>query len=117
LNANDEIRAWLASHDCQCGVDPVPDAAPGTNKVEFQNANGDTLAARLEWPTDGSTSPKGIAIFAHCFTCSKDLPATTRAYLDRVEVLVGAPVSIIGVGPERKQRIVCGDLREWIDAS
>ena len=78
LNATGELRAWLASHDCQCGVDAVPDAAPGTNKVEFQNANSETLAARLEWPTDGSTTPKGIAIFAHCFTCSKDLPATTR---------------------------------------
>ena len=47
----------------------------------------------------------------------EDLPAKTREYLDRVATLVGAPVSIIGVGPERQQRIVRGDLREWIDVS
>ncbi|MGB9012791.1 MAG: alpha/beta fold hydrolase, partial [Aeromicrobium sp.] len=36
----------------------------------FPNDRGHDLAARLELP-DGETV--GAAIFAHCFTCSKDL--------------------------------------------
>ncbi len=77
LKAADEVRAWLASQDCRCGVDAVPDPEPGTNKIEFTNAEGHTLAGKLEWPPHGA-KPKAVAIFAHCFTCSKDLPATTR---------------------------------------
>lgn len=42
-------------------------------KVRFENADGDTLAARLDLP-DGET-PCAFALFAHCFTCSKDLRA------------------------------------------
>lgn len=34
-----------------------------------------------------------------------DLPATARAYVDRIESLLGAPVSLIGVGPERSQTL------------
>ena len=41
-------------------------------KVNFQNENGQELAARLELP-DGE--PKGFALFAHCFTCNKNLTA------------------------------------------
>lgn len=74
LRASPEIRAWLASHSNQCEIESP---APGTNKVEFTNDEGHTLAARLEWPPEG-TETKAVAIFAHCFTCSKDLPATTR---------------------------------------
>ncbi len=77
LGAAGELRAWLASRNCRCGVDAVTDPEPGTNKVEFANREGHTLAAKLEWPPHGAR-PKAVAIFAHCFTCSKDLPATTR---------------------------------------
>jgi adenylosuccinate synthase len=35
-----------------------------------------------------------------------DLPAGARAYLDRVSELSGAPVTIIGVGPDRDQTLV-----------
>jgi len=42
-------------------------------KVRFTNERGDTLAARLDMPTDGA--PDACALFAHCFTCSKDLRA------------------------------------------
>jgi putative redox protein len=42
-------------------------------KVRFENADGDTLAARLDLP-DGET-PCAFALFAHCFTCSKDFRA------------------------------------------
>ncbi|MCS3629686.1 putative redox protein [Salinibacter ruber] len=42
-------------------------------KVRFENADGNALAARLDRP-DGE-SPCAFALFAHCFTCSKDLRA------------------------------------------
>ena len=41
-------------------------------RLTFRGALGDPLAARLELP-DGE--PRAYALFAHCFTCSKDLRA------------------------------------------
>lgn len=46
-----------------------------TDRVEFEGALGDKLAARLERPAG---RPTGYAIFAHCFSCSKDIFAATR---------------------------------------
>lgn len=45
------------------------------NKFEFQNENGDTLAGVLEEPTG---VPRGVALFAHCFSCSKNILAASR---------------------------------------
>lgn len=42
-------------------------------KVRFTNSEGDELAARLDKPAQGTT--RAYALFAHCFTCSKDLRA------------------------------------------
>lgn len=42
-------------------------------KVEFQNKEGQTLVGRLELPVD--RHPHNFAIFAHCFTCNKNLAA------------------------------------------
>ncbi|WP_119065285.1 adenylosuccinate synthase [Aggregatilinea lenta] len=36
----------------------------------------------------------------------KDLPANAQRYVERIEALVGAPVSVVSVGPEREQAIV-----------
>ncbi len=47
-----------------------------TKRVTFQNKTGYTLSARLELPVD--RHPKACAIFAHCFTCSKNLNAVTN---------------------------------------
>ncbi|PSQ86843.1 MAG: osmotically inducible protein C [Bacteroidetes bacterium QH_2_63_10] len=44
-----------------------------SEKLQFENPEGDVLAARLDRP-DGET-PCAFALFAHCFTCSKDLKA------------------------------------------
>lgn len=44
----------------------------------------------------------------------EDLPGTARAYIERIEVLVGAPVSIIGLGPERSQILVRGRVAELV---
>lgn len=45
-----------------------------SQKVEFQGHAG-TLAARLDLP-EGAI--RATALFAHCFTCSKDIPAARR---------------------------------------
>lgn len=47
-----------------------------SRKVMFEGASGSELAARLDTPTEGET--RGYAIFAHCFTCSKDVFAASR---------------------------------------
>jgi len=46
-----------------------------SHRVEFQNEDGHTLSGRLEMP-DGDVAA-AYAIFAHCFTCSKDYKAIT----------------------------------------
>jgi adenylosuccinate synthase len=38
----------------------------------------------------------------------QDLPAGARAYLDRLSVLIGCPVEIVSVGPDREQTILAG---------
>lgn len=46
-----------------------------TKRITFSNDAGDTLAARLDMP-DGPHLT--TALFAHCFTCGKDIPAARR---------------------------------------
>lgn len=47
-----------------------------SEKVTFQGASGAELAARLDRPSEGDL--RGCALFAHCFTCSKDVFAASR---------------------------------------
>ncbi len=47
-----------------------------TERVEFQGAGGDRLSARLGLPVDGRV--RACALFAHCFTCSKDLKSVVN---------------------------------------
>ncbi|MEM8633143.1 MAG: alpha/beta fold hydrolase [Pseudomonadota bacterium] len=47
----------------------------GMERITFDGHNDDTLAARLDLP-DGPHL--ATALFAHCFTCSKDIPAARR---------------------------------------
>lgn len=47
----------------------------GIEKITFTGHSGHELAARLDLP-DGPV--KATALFAHCFTCSKDIPAARR---------------------------------------
>ena len=44
--------------------------------LEFPNDHGDQLAARLSLPPDGR--PVAYALFAHCFTCNRNLNAVRR---------------------------------------
>jgi putative redox protein len=48
---------------------------PRSQKIEFPGSQGGKLAALLELP-DGE--PRAYALFAHCFTCSKDIFAAAR---------------------------------------
>lgn len=53
-----------------------------SKKVEFTGSTGESLSAKIDLP-DGDT--KACALFAHCFTCSKDLKAVgniTKALAD-----------------------------------
>ncbi|MEO1021043.1 MAG: alpha/beta fold hydrolase [Bacteroidota bacterium] len=43
-----------------------------SKKAQFTGALGETLSAKIDLP---DTEPKAYALFAHCFTCSKDLRA------------------------------------------
>lgn len=40
-------------------------------KVSFQNRSGEQLSGRIDFPITGV--PKAYVLFAHCFTCSKNL--------------------------------------------
>jgi putative redox protein len=44
-------------------------------RAEFPGAHGDALSARLDLPAG---PPRAWALFAHCFTCSKDFVASAR---------------------------------------
>lgn len=47
-----------------------------SSKVEFSGSQGVQLSARIDEPDQGVT--KGTVLFAHCFTCSKNLRAVGR---------------------------------------
>jgi len=45
-----------------------------SRKIEFPGHSGQMLAARLDMPVQ----PRAFALFAHCFTCGKDIFAASR---------------------------------------
>ena len=47
----------------------------GTERITFENHAGQQLAGRFDTP---DAQPSGYALFAHCFTCSKDTLAASR---------------------------------------
>jgi putative redox protein len=49
--------------------------ATRSEKLTFTGASGDQLAARLDQPQGPA---KAVALFAHCFTCTKDIFAASR---------------------------------------
>ncbi|MFK7916266.1 MAG: alpha/beta fold hydrolase [Pseudomonadales bacterium] len=48
---------------------------PSRQRITFSNDSGEQLAAALEVP---DRAPKAYALFAHCFTCGKDVAAAGR---------------------------------------
>ena len=57
-----------------------------TEKFTFVGSQGTELDARLDRP---SHDPRGYALFAHCFTCSKDLIAASTISSVLVEAGIG----------------------------
>lgn len=53
-----------------------------STSVSFPGSAGDELAARLDLPQG---EPVAFALFAHCFTCSKDIAAASRISRGLVE--------------------------------
>lgn len=47
-----------------------------TQNISFPGRDGQSLSARLELPTAGT--PQAFALFAHCFTCTKNIRAATN---------------------------------------
>jgi putative redox protein len=45
-------------------------------KLSFKGAFGDALSARLDLPDQGT--PSAVSLFAHCFTCNKNLKAVAN---------------------------------------
>ena len=59
-----------------------------TERVTFTGSQGDELAARLELPVG---TPRAYALFAHCFTCSKDAVAASRI----ARALTGSGIAVL----------------------
>ena len=55
-----------------------------SQRIEFPGSQNTLLAGRLDQP---ASAPRGWALFAHCFTCSKDSKAA--AYISRALVAAG----------------------------
>ncbi|MEM7611984.1 MAG: bifunctional alpha/beta hydrolase/OsmC family protein [Pseudomonadota bacterium] len=49
-----------------------------TEKVHFENRQGHRLGGLIDWPADRHGGFHAIALFAHCFTCTKNLRAATN---------------------------------------
>jgi len=45
----------------------------------------------------------------------EDLPKNALMYVEQIESLIGAPVSIVGIGPDRSQTILRGNLQDWVE--
>lgn len=53
-----------------------------SERIEFTGAQNTKLAARLDWPEG---APRAFALFAHCFTCTKDIYAASRICAELAE--------------------------------
>lgn len=47
-----------------------------SRKIQFEGSQGEMLSARIDEPEEGAS--KAAVLFAHCFTCSKNLKAVGR---------------------------------------
>lgn len=59
-----------------------------SEKLEFEGSQGAILAARLDRP---KAPPRGYALFAHCFSCSKDTLAASRI----AKALAGQGIAVL----------------------
>ncbi len=79
--------------------------------IGYQDASGQPLPI----PLDSEGYDQVVPIYEELpgwsestlgLTRLEELPANARAYLDRIEALVGAPIDIISTGPDRNETIV-----------
>ena len=75
------IPSFIPSKTLRAGLTrpimPAVSPAPHTmtkKHITFQNASGQELAGVLDLPDN----PCAFALFAHCFTCGKDVKAAAR---------------------------------------
>jgi len=59
---------------------------PG-QRIEFPGSHGTPLAGRLDLP---ESPPRAFALFAHCFTCTKDVLAASRISTTLAELGIAA---------------------------
>ncbi len=62
-------------------------------KLEFTNIAGQRLSARIDLPA--GQKPVAFALFAHCFTCSKNIKAITHLFLFIIISVWLGPVSAL----------------------
>jgi len=75
-----------------------------TERIAFPGHAGDDLAVRLDLP-DGPVL--ATALFAHCFTCSKDIPAARLAAVGLVPGLGVMCRSLRQRRPRARQKGSC----------
>ncbi|MBL4727703.1 MAG: alpha/beta fold hydrolase, partial [Rhizobiaceae bacterium] len=62
--------------------------ASRSQRFTFPGSSGGELSGRLDLPAG---NPKAYALFAHCFTCTKDILAATRI----ADGLVGEGIAVL----------------------
>ena len=103
--AEQRIEITGSSTSFQGGYDPTyadrleADMNSRTIRMTFAGSLGHELAARLDLP---SAEVRAHALFAHCFTCTKDVIAARR-------IAATPPLSALRRESERSQRIESGD--------
>lgn len=79
--------------------------------VAYKNAAGEEIEA----PTDSDSYEGLVPVYEEMpgwsestigATTLEQLPANARAYIERIQELVGAPIDIVSTGPDRKETIV-----------
>jgi len=68
--------APCAMHSATIDQNPAKELTMQVRKLEFTNDAGQKLSARIDLPEDNQ--PVAYALFAHCFTCSKNIKAASH---------------------------------------
>jgi len=63
-------------------------SSTASTRIEFSGSGGAQLAGRLDLP---ETEPRAYALFAHCFTCTKDVLAASRI----AQALTGFGIAVL----------------------
>jgi len=63
-------------------------SSTASTRIEFPGSGGAQLAGRLDLP---ETEPRAYALFAHCFTCTKDVLAASRI----AQALTGFGIAVL----------------------